>query len=122
MLNPIEFANQNNRPSDNEDDDGVEFGTQLIAKPKTVVKKPSLYRVMLLNDDFTPMEFVVMVLEQVFHRSNEEAYRIMMHVHQKGVGVCGVYTFEVAETKVAQVMDAARRNEFPLQCVMEKED
>lgn len=81
-----------------------------------------MYRVLILNDDYTPMEFVVFVLEQFFNKSREQATRIMLHVHQKGVGVCGVYTFEVAETKVAQVMDLARRNEHPLQCTMEKED
>ena len=81
-----------------------------------------MYRVLLPNDDYTPMEFVVFVLEQFFNKSREQATRIMLHVHQKGVGVCGVYTFEVAETKVAQVMDLARRNEHPLQCTMEKED
>lgn len=114
--------NNADEPGHNPDDGGDDFDTHLITKTKTVTKKPSLYRVMLLNDDFTPMEFVIMVLEQVFNRSNEDAYRIMMHVHQKGVGVCGIYTYEVAETKVAQTMDAARRQEFPLQCVMEKED
>ena len=89
-------------------------------KPKT--QRPPLYKVLLLNDDYTPMEFVVFVLEQFFNKNREQATRIMLHVHQKGVGVCGVYTFEVAETKVAQVMDLARRNEHPLQCTMEKED
>ena len=86
------------------------------------LKKPPLYKVVLINDDYTPMEFVVFILEQFFNKSPEQATRIMLHVHQKGVGVCGVYTFEVAETKVAQVMDLARRNEHPLQCTMEKED
>ena len=85
-------------------------------------KKPSLYRVLLLNDDYTPMEFVVYILERYFNRSREQATRIMLHVHQKGVGLCGVYTYEVAETKVAQVLDLAKRHEHPLQCVMEKED
>lgn len=87
--------------------------------PKT--KKPSMYKVLLLNDDYTPMEFVVHILEGVFHKATEEATQIMLHVHQKGVGVCGVYTYEVAESKVAQVVDIARRNEHPLQCTMEKE-
>jgi ATP-dependent Clp protease adaptor protein ClpS len=77
--------------------------------------------VLLLNDDYTPMEFVVYVLERFFQKSPEEATRIMLHVHQHGVGVCGVFTYEVAETKVAQVMELARRNEHPLQCTMEKE-
>ena len=81
-----------------------------------------MYRVLILNDDYTPMEFVVLILERYFSKSREQATRIMLHVHQKGVGVCGVYTYEVAETKVAQVMDLARRNEHPLQCTMEKED
>ncbi|WP_084398214.1 ATP-dependent Clp protease adapter ClpS [Henriciella aquimarina] len=97
-------------------------GTGLATETRVKTKKPSMYRVLLLNDDYTPMEFVVFILEQFFHKSREQATRIMLHVHQKGVGVCGIYTFEVAETKVAQVMDLARRNEHPLQCTMEKED
>jgi ATP-dependent Clp protease adaptor protein ClpS len=100
-------------------DDGV--GTDLITKTKPKTKKPSLYKVLLLNDDYTPMEFVVLVLEHFFNKSREDATRIMLHVHQKGVGICGVYTFEVAETKVAQVMDFARQHQHPLQCTMEKE-
>lgn len=87
---------------------------------RTRPKRPDMYRVLLLNDDFTPMEFVIQVLEQFFNKSLEDATRITYHVHQTGVGVCGVYTFEVAETKVTQVMDFARRNQHPLQCVMEK--
>jgi ATP-dependent Clp protease adaptor protein ClpS len=95
--------------------------TGVLTKTKTKTQKPSLYKVLLLNDDYTPMEFVVHVLEAFFNKSGEEAYRIMLHVHQKGVGVCGVYTFEVAETKVTQVMDFAHQNNHPLQCTMEKE-
>ena len=95
--------------------------TDLITKTKPKTKKPSLYKVLLLNDDYTPMEFVVFVLEKCFSKGREEATRIMLHVHQKGVGVCGVYTFEIAETKVAQVMDLARQQGHPLQCTMEKE-
>ena len=87
---------------------------------KTKTKKPSLYRVLILNDDYTPMEFVVHVLERFFQKDREAATRIMLHVHNHGVGECGVYTFEVAETKVSQVMDFARQNQHPLQCVMEK--
>jgi len=83
--------------------------------------KPSLYRVLLLNDDYTPMEFVVYVLERFFNKSREDATRIMLHVHQHGVGVCGVFTYEVAETKVSQVIDTARRHQHPLQCTMEKD-
>lgn len=94
----------------------------LATKTRIRTKKPSQYRVLLLNDDYTPMEFVVFILERFFNRSTEEATRIMLHVHQKGVGICGIYTFEVAETKVAQVLDLAKRHQHPLQCVMEKED
>ena len=90
-------------------------------KTLTRTKKPSLYRVLLLNDDFTPMEFVVYVLERFFQKNREEAMTIMLHVHQKGVGECGIYPFEVAETKVTRVMDTARKNQHPLQCVMEKQ-
>jgi ATP-dependent Clp protease adaptor protein ClpS len=103
------------------DDDGEEGGSGVATKPRTQTKKPSLYRVLLLNDDYTPMEFVVFVLERLFNKNRDEAMRIMLHVHQHGVGVCGVYTYEVAETKVAQVMDLARRDGHPLQCTMEKE-
>ncbi|MBI1358888.1 MAG: ATP-dependent Clp protease adapter ClpS [Alphaproteobacteria bacterium] len=101
-------------------DTNRETGVATRTKPKT--KKPSMYRVLLLNDDYTPMEFVVLVLEFFFHKSREEATRIMLHVHNYGVGVCGVFTYEVAETKVAQVLDLAQRNEHPLQCTMERED
>jgi ATP-dependent Clp protease adaptor protein ClpS len=95
--------------------------TGVITRSETKTKKPSLYKVLLLNDDYTPMEFVVHVLERFFGKGREEATRIMLHVHQKGVGVCGVYTYEVAETKVTQVMDFARNHQHPLQCTMEKE-
>ena len=88
---------------------------------RTRTKKPSMYKVLMLNDDYTPMEFVVHVLERFFQKSREEATRIMLHVHRRGVGVCGVYTYEVAETKVTQVMDLARQNQHPLQCTIEKE-
>jgi ATP-dependent Clp protease adaptor protein ClpS len=98
---------------------GTETGTITRTRPKT--KRPSLYRVLLLNDDYTPMEFVVLVLQDVFNKSREEALQIMLHVHQKGVGECGVYPYEVAETKVTRVMDTARKNQHPLQCVMEKQ-
>ena len=97
----------------------TETGTATKTRPKT--KRPNLYRVLLLNDDYTPMEFVVLVLQDVFNKSREEAMQIMMHVHQKGVGECGVFPYEVAETKVTRVMDTARKNQHPLQCVMEKQ-
>jgi ATP-dependent Clp protease adaptor protein ClpS len=99
--------------------DDRETGVVVKSKPKT--KKPSMYKVLLLNDDYTPTEFVVHVLERFFSKSREDATRIMLHVHRRGVGVCGVYTYEVAETKVNQVIDFARRHEHPLQCTLEKE-
>ena len=105
--------------SDKSGKGGTETGTITKTRPKT--KRPSLYRVLLLNDDYTPMEFVVLVLQDVFNKSREEAMQIMLHVHQKGVGECGVYPYEVAETKVTRVMDTARKNQHPLQCVMEKQ-
>ena len=98
---------------------GTSTGIIVKAKPKT--KKPSMYKVLMLNDDYTPMEFVVHVLEQFFSKNREEATRIMLHVHQRGVGVCGVFTYEVAETKVTQVIDYARQHQHPLQCTLEKE-
>jgi ATP-dependent Clp protease adaptor protein ClpS len=105
------------------DEEGGEGGADGRASTKTLTrtKKPSLYRVLLLNDDYTPMEFVVYVLERFFNKTREEATTVMLHVHQNGVGVCGIFTYEVAETKVAQVLDLARRQEHPLQCTMEKE-
>jgi ATP-dependent Clp protease adaptor protein ClpS len=95
-------------------------GTAVITKTKPQTKKPSLYRVLLLNDDYTPMEFVVLVLERFFNKDREAATRIMLHVHHHGIGECGIFTYEVAETKVTQVMDFARKHNHPLQCVMEK--
>ena len=95
--------------------------TGVITRTETKTKKPSLYKVLLLNDDYTPMEFVVHVRERFFGKGRDEATRIMLHVHQKGVGIYGVYTYEVAETKVTQVMDFARNHQHPLQCTMEKE-
>lgn len=106
-----------------QDDDGGDDlgrGTATVTRTKPKTKKPSMYRVLLLNDDYSPMEFVVHVLERFFHKNAEEATRIMLHVHQNGVGECGVFTYEVAETKVVQVMDLAKQHQHPLQCVMEK--
>ena len=98
---------------------GTSTGIIVKSKPKT--KKPSMYKVLMLNDDYTPMEFVVHVLEQFFSMTNDEATRIMLHVHRRGVGVCGVFTYEVAETKVTQVVDYARKHQHPLQCTLERE-
>lgn len=95
--------------------------TGTLTKTRAKTKKPALYKVLLLNDDYTPMEFVVYVLEQYFSKTIEDATKIMFSVHQKGVGVCGIFPLEIAETKVAQVLELARINEHPLQCVMEKD-
>jgi ATP-dependent Clp protease adaptor protein ClpS len=103
---------------DDDLDDGLDTGVVTKTRPRT--KKPSNYKVLMLNDDYTPMEFVVLVLQRFFRMNMEEATRVMLHVHQKGVGVCGVYPYEVAETKVNQVMDCARENQHPLQCTLEK--
>jgi ATP-dependent Clp protease adaptor protein ClpS len=103
----------------NKDGDGqgqVGVATKTRAKPK----KPSQYKVLMLNDDYTPMEFVVLVLKRFFGMDLEQATRVMLHVHQRGVGVCGIFTYEVAETKVNQVMDFAKQNQHPLQCTLEK--
>ena len=87
---------------------------------KNKLKKPSLYKVLILKDDYTPMEFVVYLLKSFFNKSNEEATKIMLHVHQNGIGVCGIFSYEIAETKVIQVLDTSRKNNHPLQCTMEK--
>lgn len=109
--------------SDGPDKDGKDDSdheTGIATKTRTKPKKPSQYKVLLLNDDYTPMEFVVMVLKRFFSMDMEDATRVMLHVHQKGVGVCGIFTYEVAETKVNQVMDFAREHQHPLQCTLEK--
>src|SRR5690606_13492961 len=112
-------------PPDGGDEKGGESErerqTGLLLKPRPKTKKPSMYKVLILNDDYTPMEFVVHILERFFNKNRQEATDIMLHVHRRGVGICGIFTYEVAETKVAQVMDFARANEQPLQCTMEKE-
>ena len=92
----------------------------LATKTRARPKKPSQFKVLMLNDDYTPMEFVVMVLKRFFSMDLEQATRVMLHVHQKGVGVCGIFPYEIAETKVNQVMDFARQNQHPLQCTLEK--
>ena len=106
------------RRDDGTNDDGIETGVVTRTRPKT--KQPSNYKVLLLNDDYTPMEFVVLVLQQFFSMSIDEATRVMLQVHQQGVAICGVFTYEVAETKVAQVIDFARENQHPLQATLEK--
>jgi ATP-dependent Clp protease adaptor protein ClpS len=109
---PRAMAGSANGPSD----DQIGLATKTRTKPK----KPSMFKVLLLNDDYTPMEFVVMVLKRFFGMNLEQATRVMLHVHQKGVGICGVYSYEIAETKVNQVMDFAKQNQHPLQCTLER--
>ena len=99
--------------------EGPNTGVVVKARPKT--RKPAMYKVLMLNDDYTPMEFVVHILEMIFNKNREQAVEIMLHVHRHGVGICGVFTYDVAETKVAQVIEFARRHAHPLQCTMEKE-
>ncbi len=108
--------------SDRKDGDtGIGTGVGVATKTKPKTAKPSLYKVLLLNDDYTPMEFVVLTLQRFFRMDIEAATRVMLHVHQRGVGVCGIFTYEVAETKVSQVIDFAREHNHPLQCTMEKD-
>jgi ATP-dependent Clp protease adaptor protein ClpS len=106
----------------NQDNGNIgDSGTGVVTRTKPKTKKPSMYKVLMLNDDFTPMEFVVHVLERFFSKGRDEATRIMLHVHRRGVGVCGVYPYEIAETKVTQVMDFARQHQHPLRCTLEKD-
>ena len=112
-------SNQPDKPPIDIDDEGPATGVAVKSRTKT--KKPAMYKVLLLNDDYTPMEFVVSVLEHFFGKASEEAVRIMLHVHQKGVGICGVFTYEVAETKGSHVRDFARQHQHPLQCTIEKD-
>ena len=116
-------VNRTTRMSENNNEKRRDSGPQtgVVIKSRTKTRRPSMYKVLMLNDDYTPMEFVVHVLERFFGKSRDEATRIMLSVHQRGVGLCGIYTYEVAETKVTQVMELARKNQHPLQCTIEKE-
>ena len=119
---PTKAAREPAQPKGPEGPGGGEEGkTGTVTKPRPKTQRPNLYKVLLLNDDYTPMEFVVHVLERFFNKSRPEAERIMWHVHRRGIGVCGVFTFEVAETKVTHVMEFARQHQHPLQCRMEKD-
>ena len=114
------------KDNDDQNGDGQDGGRSgagagIVTKTRPKTKRPSLYKVLLLNDDYTPMEFVVHILENIFNKNREQAVEVMLHVHRHGVGICGVFTYEVAETKVAQVIELARRHQHPLQCTMEKE-
>lgn len=112
----IRAGNDSHRDGDSGGRDQLGVVTKTRARPK----KPSQFKVLLLNDDYTPMEFVVIVLKRFFQMDMDQATRVMLHVHQKGVGVCGIFTYEIAETKVNQVMDFAKQNQHPLQCTLEK--
>lgn len=119
MAEPSKFTFQ--MAEDGDDDTGTrDPSVGLATRTRTRTKKPTPYRVLMLNDDYTPMEFVVLCLQRFFRMDMEEATRVMLHVHQRGVGVCGVFSYEVAETKVTQVIDFARQNQHPLQCTLEK--
>jgi ATP-dependent Clp protease adaptor protein ClpS len=120
-ISALQWTRSETKMSDIEKRGDGDQSTGVVVKTKPKTRKPSLYKVLMLNDDYTPMEFVVHVLERFFSKNKEEAARIMMHVHRRGVGICGVYTYEVAETKVTQVMDFARQHQHPLQCTLEKE-
>jgi len=116
------FENKNGRMmSEDQKDDQAGSKTGVLTKVQPKTKKPSMYKVLMLNDDYTPMDFVVGVLLKYFQKSEDEAVQIMLNIHQTGVGLCGVYSFEIAETKVVQVINDARGNEHPLQCTLEKE-
>ncbi len=119
---PVTRARTVRAAGEGDDKDDSDGGSQIgiATKTRAKAKKPSQYKVLMLNDDYTPMEFVVMVLKRFFSMDLEQATRVMLHVHQRGVGVCGIFTYEVAETKVNQVMDFARQNQHPLQCTLEK--
>lgn len=117
---PHGMAAQSIRAMAEHDDGDGNNQVGIAVQTRTRPKKPSQYKVLMLNDDYTPMEFVVLVLKRYFAMDLEQATRVMLQVHQKGVGVCGIFPYEVAETKVNQVMDFARQNQHPLQCTLEK--
>ncbi len=120
MVMAVDRIHPNLMAEDGDRDEGNESSVGVATRTRTRTKKPTPYRVLMLNDDYTPMEFVVLVLQRFFRMSMEDATRVMLHVHQRGVGVCGVFSYEVAETKVAQVIEFARQNQHPLQCTLEK--
>jgi ATP-dependent Clp protease adaptor protein ClpS len=122
LVPPLQYVTMSEKKGDrgqSGQDNGVGTGVVTMTRAKT--KRPSLYKVLLLNDDYTPMEFVVHILERFFNKGRDDAVQIMLQVHRHGVGICGIFTYEVAETKVAQVIEFARRHQHPLQCTMEKE-
>ena len=118
---PVGPMNMQLKMQSDDDKDSRSGGTGTATLTRTKTKKPSMYKVLLLNDDYTPMEFVIYVLQRFFSKSAEDATKVMLHVHQNGVGICGVFTYEVEENKVTQVMELDQQNEHPLQCTMEKD-
>ena len=129
MKNTMETENMKQYPQmtprnaddqDDQKDGGNDSDVGVMTRAKVKTKRPAMYKVLLLNDDYTPMEFVIHVLQKFFRLDGDKATQIMLHVHTKGVGVCGVFTFEVAETKVSMVMDYARKHQHPLQCTLEE--
>ena len=118
MIHRITLGPDDDAPGKGDGIEEIERGVVTRTRPRT--RKPSNYKVLMLNDDYTPMEFVVLCLQRFFNMSIEDATRVMLQVHQQGVAVCGVFTYEVAETKVTQVIDFARENQHPLQCTLEK--
>ena len=114
----VSLSQKNSQDDNSFNTNGI---TGTVIEEKTKLKKPSMYKVIMINDDYTPMEFVVEMLQTYFSKSQEQATEIMLHIHQKGLGVCGLYTFEIAESKAAQVLDKARKNQHPLQIKLEKE-
>ena len=120
MTTPQRTGEQMAERRDDGGEDGNGTGAGIATKTRAKTKQPTPYRVLMLNDDYTPMEFVVLCLQRFFRMDMEAATRVMLHVHQKGVGVCGTFSYEVAETKVSQVMDFAQQNQHPLQCTLEK--
>ena len=109
-----------NSDEENNDDFKNKFSS-IVLEEKPKLKKPPLYKVIMINDDYTPMEFVIEMLQTYFSKSQEQATEIMLHIHQKGIGICGLYTYEIAESKATQVLDKARKNQHPLQIKLEKE-
>ena len=120
--NPNYFLSEITLNSDEENNDDFKNKfSSIVLEEKPKLKKPPLYKVIMLNDDYTPMEFVIEMLQTYFSKSQEQATQIMLHIHQKGIGICGLYTYEIAESKATQVLDKARKNQHPLQIKLEKE-
>ena len=120
--NPNYFLSEITLNSDEENNDDFKNKfSSIVLEEKPKLKKPPLYKVIMLNDDYTPMEFVIEMLQTYFSKSQEQATEIMLHIHQKGIGICGLYTYEIAESKATQVLDKARKNQHPLQIKLEKE-